>query len=370
MTKAVPLLVPKLPDADALLPYLRQIDQNRWYTNFGPLARLLEERLAGMFMREPAPVQVVSVSSGTAGLELALAALQLKPGSRILVPALTFVASATAILGAGHVPLICDIDPHSWLLTPEIARQVLNETSFDAVMPVSTFGAPQPVGGWDAFTAETGIPVVIDAAGAFGNQTVGLTTRVVFSLHATKALASGEGGIVLTRQYSFAEKVRQLSNFGIDFSSGGLVFNAGENGKLSEYHAAVGLASLDQWDHIQAVRLDLQQRYQAALAQYCPRISLQQRPEQGIYPILVVCLPQGLMAREIQSSLLDHGIESRQWYCPTIDMHPAFAAYRHGELGVSHNLSRRLLGLPYFIDMQDEQIAKVCQALGELTNSV
>jgi dTDP-4-amino-4,6-dideoxygalactose transaminase len=366
MSERIPLLLPQLPSADALLPYLQQIDGNRWYTNFGPLVRQLESRISENFMREPAPVQVVTVANGTVGLELALAALGLKRGTKVLLPALTFVATASAALRVGYLPLICDVDPESWLLTPTIARAMLQQQPFDVVMPVATFGVPQPVGEWDNFTAETGIPVVIDAAGAYGNQAIGVTTRVVFSLHATKALGAGEGGLVASRQFSFAEKVRQLSNFGIDFTSGGLVFDPGENGKMSEYHAAIAHAALDAWEKTCATRLDLQQQYQRALVQHCPSVQVQRRPASGIYPIQVVLLPEGVQAKRVQSALLDYLIESRQWYCPTLDIHPAFAGYKAGDLPISHALSVRLLGLPYSIDMTDAQIEHVCMCLHDI----
>jgi dTDP-4-amino-4,6-dideoxygalactose transaminase len=93
----IPLMVPELPTLDALTPYLRRIDQNRWYSNFGPLTREFEERLLPTFSAsDGVHPHVVTVSTGTAGIELALRALELPPSSAVLVPALTFVATATA----------------------------------------------------------------------------------------------------------------------------------------------------------------------------------------------------------------------------------------------------------------------------------
>ena len=119
----IPLLIPELPSVAELQPYLERIDAARWYSNFGPLCREFEGALAGMFIAKNAqPVRVTTVSSCTLGLELALRALDLAPGSQVLLPALTFVASATAVVRAGLVPVAADVDPQSWLLTPEIAR--------------------------------------------------------------------------------------------------------------------------------------------------------------------------------------------------------------------------------------------------------
>lgn len=364
----IPLLVAQLPDTDALIPYLRQIDGNRWYTNFGPLVRQLEQRFAASFAPTSLAPTAITASNGTAGLELALCALELMAGARVLLPALTFVATATAVIRAGYRPLIGDVDADTWLLTPETARAYAARYRVDAVMPVATFGNPQDVDAWDKFVEDTGIPVIIDAAGAFGNQRAGRRCHVVFSLHATKALAAGEGGMVVSYDEQLTSRVRRLSNFGIDLERGSQVFVAGENGKLSEYHAAVAHAALDQWPVVVERRRAVQARYQHVLQQHCPMLRMQRRAENGIYPILVGLLPSGYRARELQPALLARGIETRQWYCPTLDRHPAFASFAVGSLPVAHELAERLIGLPFFVDIEEEQMQRVARAMAELTH--
>lgn len=358
----IPLLVAQLPTADDLIPYLRQIDQNRWYTNFGPMVQSLEARLWTHLFAD-ARGSVVTTSSGTAALELALSAMALPPGSRVLVPALTFVATATAILRAGCRPVIADVDPCDWLLSPETARACLRRHRADAVMPVATFGHAQDPGRWDAFVSETGVPVLIDAAGAFGNQAAGERCHVAFSMHATKAFAAGEGGFVATCDDVLAEQVRRLSNFGIDRMHGGQVFEAGANGKLSEYHAAVAHASLDRWLQTSHARRSLRRTYLEQLAGHCPRLTFQPDDGQSVSPVLVGALPAGSDAAEIREALVADGIETRQWYCPTLDRHPAFKDYAPDALPVAQDLSRRLLGLPFFVDLDQMQIRRICTSL-------
>jgi len=163
--------------------------------------------------------------------------------------------------------------------------------------------------------------------------------------------------------------VRRLSNFGIDLERGSQVFVAGENGKLSEYHAAVAHAALDQWPVMVERRRAVQARYQHVLQQHCPDLRMQRRADNGIYPILVGLLPAGMHARDLQPELLSRGIETRQWYCPTLDRHPAFAAYAAGPLPVAHELAERLLGLPFFVDIDETQMQRVACAMAELTHS-
>ena len=362
--KRIPLLIPDLPTHTRLATYLSRIDANRWYANFGPLVRELETRLAQTFATAgTSGAQVVSVANATLGLELALLAHSLPAGSRILVPALTFVASAAFIVRAGHIPVLCDVDSDTWLLTPELSRSLALKSRAAAVMPVSTYGCPQQAEAWDRFADETGIPVVLDAAGAF--ETQGRTGRscAVFSLHATKTLGAGEGGFIVSTDARLLERMRVLANFGIEPETG-LVEQAGTNAKLSEYHAAVALAGLDDWDSIRKRRIDLHHRYIEALSRLCPVARLQKRPPDGVYSILPVLLPDSVDSVSIGTQLATRGIETRRWYCPTLDRHPAFASFPvAGELRVSALLNERLLAIPFHVFLSDEEIEIVCKEL-------
>jgi len=120
-----PLLVPTMPTAAQLHPYLQKIDDNRWYTNFGPLNSELEARLGHALQVKEQGLAITSMAECTAGLELALQAHGLPAGARVLTPSLTFVATGTAIVRSGHTPVFADVDPASWILTPAVAEAAL-----------------------------------------------------------------------------------------------------------------------------------------------------------------------------------------------------------------------------------------------------
>ncbi len=363
MTK-IPLLIPSMPTVDQLVPWLRRIDDARWYTNFGPLVNEFELRLLETF---PAVdnLSLVTVSSGTTGLELALLALNLPQNSRVLVPSFTFVATATAVLRAGLTPVVVDVDPRTWLLTPDIALSALKSIRFDAVMPVSTFGCPQPTACWDRFIDDTGIPVVIDAAGALGNQAAGKQVTVVFSLHATKALGIGEGGVVVSANHELVQRIRRLSNFGIN-PQNGISEHAGSNGKMSEYHAAVGLAALEEWPTLQQRRRDIMQTYLAALQTMCPEVVLQDKPKAGIYSVLALLLPERAKFAEVAACLAEDGIETRRWYAPPIHRQPCFTQVQTtGRMEVTDAISSRILGVPFHLQMTPGKIDFVCNKLAD-----
>lgn len=349
-----------MPERAELEPFLGEIDAVRWYTNFGPLLRRFESAVAGLF--EDSALSLTTVSNGTLALELGLAALGLPAGAKVLIPALTFVASASAVLRAGLTPVIADVDPASWVLTPEIAREAMRRARIHCVLPVAAFGCALPAAEWDLFSEQTGLPVLIDAAGAFGNQPAGKRVSLAFSLHATKAFGVGEGGLVVSCDKGYVERVRRLSNFGIDARTG-YSEAVGSNAKMSEFHAAVGLAALVRWPERCRRRRELHLRYLRELSKSCPGIVLQQRPPNGIYTILQVALPAGVKRDTVAAALASQGIETRAWYLPLVPDHPAYAACEQADLTTVRTLGPQLLGLPFHPGMDDADIVRVCSTL-------
>jgi dTDP-4-amino-4,6-dideoxygalactose transaminase len=350
-----------MPSAEELLPYLRRIDEGRWYTNFGPLVKELEALLRDN-LAATQPVHVRSVANCTLGLELALGALSLPRAARVLVPALTFVATAMAVRRAGFQPVFGDVDERSWLLTPEIARHVASSVPFDCVMPVAAFGCPADTDAWDEFSRQTGIPVVIDAAAAFGNQRVGSLCSAVFSLHATKSLGAGEGGFIATPDAGVAERFARMSNFGIDETTGySTLF--GTNAKLSEYHAAVGLAALERWRARRSSRVAMANAYAQEVMASCSGVTLQQRPADGVYTLFPVCLPPGCDAASAGRSFAGENIETRRWYVPLASDHPSLERPVVADLSTSERLKQRLLGLPMYPGMSAQERARVTATL-------
>jgi dTDP-4-amino-4,6-dideoxygalactose transaminase len=361
MINRIPLLVPDMPGAEEILPFLREIDRARWYTNFGPLTERFEAGMAKELGLTPK--SAVAVANCTLGLEVALGALRLPTGARVLVPALTFAATATAILRAGLRPVLADVDQESWILTPSIARSAAGRHELACIMPVAAFGCPQPAATWDVFSNETGIPVLIDAAGAFGNQPIGESAVTVFSFHATKAFGIGEGGLLAVRNEKYIAQVRKLINFGIDISTG-LAVAPGTNAKMSEYHAAVGLAALQRWPAQVALRRKVLSQYATSLRRDCPAVRLQSRPHDGIYTIMQVLLPKGTDRGRVVACLAKEGIETRPWYLPLLDGHPAFAGGSvDGDLETARSLDSRLVGLPFHLDLDEQAVHRICSEL-------
>lgn len=356
---AIRCLIPDLPTVSELLPRLERIEQNRWYSNFGPLLLEYESALAEML---GAPC--VTLSSGTAALELGIAALGLPSGSRVALPAFAFPAPLLAVLRCGLTPVFCDVCPDTWTLTPEIAIEALAHGECKLVVPVATFGHPLPTEAWDRFVQTTGVAVLIDAAPALGMQRVGKLAHAAFSLHATKPLGIGEGGVFATSDAQLAERVRRASNYG--FADGVVAHPGGTNAKLSEYAAAVGLAQLERWPRILERRLSIWRRYSDALNQL-PGARIQAGLIELPPTLLSVHLP--VDASHAAGNLAAAGIETRRWYLPPLHHQPLFAGMdRLGPNGgttlpVTENIAAHHLGLPFHAYLSEGDISSISQAL-------
>mgnify|MGYP003393897224 CR=1 FL=1 len=286
------VLVPDMPTAEDLLPYLELIDKKRVYSNIGPMVVELEETLAKI---TGAPVAVMS--NGTLAIELALKSLYLRPQSPVLCPAFTFVATGQAIANAGLRPVLCDVDlDAAWQMTPEIAARAVHDSHLpiSAIVPVAPFGAPVDADAWSALSRELGIPVVVDAAGALTTQVLPDDPWMVvaYSLHATKFIGAGEGGAVSTKNEVLMRRIRELLNFG----------PGGTNAKMSEYHAAVALASLVRAGKKRGGSSWLWRQYHEAIAEI-PGLSFQSAllRDAVLMPIL---LPEGCDAASAAAWLL------------------------------------------------------------------
>jgi len=361
MNETIPVLLPRLPPAERLMPYLADIDRSRVYSNFGPHARALEARLAAHFGLGGGTV--ATVANATLGLTLALMVQGAPAGALCMMPGWTFVASAHAVVLAGLTPYFVEVNPVSWALDPatiehEIARA---NGRVGAVMVVAPFGRPIDYIAWDGFKARTGLPVVIDAAAAFDSLQVGQCPAVV-SLHATKVFGVGEGGFVASRDAALIRGVVQRSNFG--FHGSRTAEMPALNAKLSEYHAAVGLAALDMWRETRTDWLAVAGHYRRALAK-SNSINLQAGfGEDWISSTCVVSIDERAHG-EVQQKLSAAGIDSRMWWGRGAHAQPFALGYPRAGLPVTDRLANSVLGLPFYQGLQEEQIQRVVMVLAE-----
>jgi dTDP-4-amino-4,6-dideoxygalactose transaminase len=355
----VPVMRPKLQTDDRVPKYLRRIDESRFYSNFGPLACALEERLAAHY-GVAAPC-VTTVANATQGLTLALTAQAAKPGTLCAMPAWTFVASAHAAVNAGLIPYFVDVDAETWAVDPEGLAEHLAQAPapVGAVMPVAPFGQPINPAAWDAFRANTRLPVVIDAAAGFDALVPGAIPAVV-SLHATKVLGTGEGGFLVCTDPALVRRVRLASNFGIDPNRQAIV--PATNAKMSEYHAAVGHAALDEWG-------DTRREWMAVASAYRKSVGASNlvRFQEGfgeawVSSTCVLQMADGAAYR-VEKALAGAGIETRRWWSKGTHAHPTMAQFPRTPLPVTNILADTTLAIPFHRDLAIDQIGQISEIM-------
>ena len=362
----VPVMRPRLPTWDRLQPYLQRIDQARVYSNFGALASELEQRLCRHFSLPPG-----GVASAGSGLSAIVGAILGQAGRAAptrpvaVVPAFTFVATAIAAEQCGYQPWLADVDGASWQMTPD---DVLRHPRLDAVglvVAVATLGRPVEQAPWREFVRRTGIPVVIDGAAAFdaigdAPATYLGDVPVALSFHATKSFGVGEGGAVLASDVEVVARASRALNFGFQGSRDSQI--ASTNGKMSEYHAAVGLAELDDWNVKRDAMRQVAMAYREAFAALDCDAALHVAPDVAA-SYTVFAAPTGDAAERICAELEHDGLDFRFWYGRGLHEHTYFRDLARGPLPVTANLAPRLLGLPTAPDLGDDVIARVARCV-------
>ncbi|MCV2891185.1 DegT/DnrJ/EryC1/StrS family aminotransferase [Ruegeria aquimaris] len=234
---------PNSPPRELFDRYLDTAWSAAWFSNDGPLLRRFEARLCEQFDVR----HCIVTCNATAALDIVLQALRLPPGGEVILPSYTFVSTANLLRLAGLKPVFCDIAADSMNADPEQCARLISSDTV-AIIPTHVWGVPCDIDALEALSDQSGVPLLFDAAHAYGavhgtRRIGGFGLAEIFSLHATKALHAFEGGIIATDDDALADDLRLRRNFG--FSGNDQVDLPGVNAKMSEAHAAMGLANLD-----------------------------------------------------------------------------------------------------------------------------
>lgn len=360
---AVPVMRPALPKADRIRPHIDRIDENRWYTNHGPLLKKLETEIGARFglARE----NVVTVCNGTLALAIALRCKTAQQGY-CLLPSWTFVGCAHAVNLSGLTPFLCDVSRETGTLTTKEATAALAECPgpVRAVMPVNLFGEPVSVEEWEIFERETGVKVVLDCAAGFDTFHPSSSLGMI-SLHATKLISAGEGALLITRDDELADRVRRATNFG--FSSNRVSEHWGINAKMSEYSAAVALADLEFLPDKRRQLTERAERYRSGLSNFKGADLQKGFGENWIGTFLNVWLEKP-NASQLIDRLKAEGIETRMWWGGGLHRHPEFGKLERTDLSTTNQLANCFLGLPFWVDLPMADIDRVVATLRRFTS--
>lgn len=344
---------PSMPSHEDFCKISEIIWESGHVTNFGPIYGQYLQGLKNYF----ACHNLTLANNATIALAGAIKLLALRGKKNVITSPFTFSATADAIIAANRSPVFADVGFDGFNITPsEVIKLIDKNTS--AIMPVHCYGFPCDVEGFYKISKDTGIPIIYDAAHAFGVLQNGQHLlrngdASVISTHATKSFNSVEGSIVYFSNYKNIQKFEEFINFGI---SDGQVNEPGLNGKLSELHAAVGLLNLDRVEEVYEQRRKICESYDRAfsknskLALYQPgqRVKL----NHGYYPLVIKS--QALNARQLVKKLAERDVYARAYFDPTLDEMPAFAKYMQGDpLKNLESLKNNVICLPTHEDYVD-----------------
>ncbi len=322
----IPVSAPSLLGNEKL--YVNECLETTWISSIGRFIEEFERSFAECCGVEHA----VSCCNGTVALHLALLGLGVGPGDEVLVPSLTYVASANAVRYCGAEPVFVDSDRRTWNLDPEDLRRKITPRT-RAVMAVHLYGKPAPMGEIREIAAAAGIKVVEDAAEAigatYGGRPVGSLADVsAFSFFGNKVITCGEGGMVLTQDEALARKIRQLKGQGQDFERRYWFPVVGYNYRMTNVAAALGLAQLEKIDDYLAARDEIASWYREELAG-CPDLALAavdpgERAVCWLFSVVLQRLPRhaGEERDSVMARLRQAGVDSRPFFYPCHTLPP------------------------------------------------
>jgi len=312
----------------------------------------------------------VACSSGTAGLHCCLHALGVGPGDEVITSSFSFVASANVILYTGATPVFAEVDPLTFNMDPAAVEAAITPRT-KAILIVDIFGYPADVPALVDIAHRHGLGIVEDACqsidGDLNGRKLGTFGHpAVFGFYANKQLTTAEGGVVLTDDDELYTLLKSLTNQGRSDDGAWLVHSRlGFNYRLSDVHAAIGVAQLERLDWMQDARARIAGMYQDRMQHVEGVTPMYEGPERRSWFVYAPRLDADLDRDAIIGRLEADGVSAKP-YLPCIHLQPYYReAHGHGpgELPITESISASTIALPFFCEMTEEQVDRVCSAL-------
>jgi len=358
----IPVNLPYKPPFGAYQKYLESVYERNWFTNNGPLVKELTVRLEEYLQVK----NLLLMANGTLALQLAYRALGVT--KQAVTTPFTFIATSSSLQWEHIQPRFADVDKRSMNLSVSASAELLSEQC-KAIVPVHVYGNPADVEGFETLSKQSGCKVIYDAAHAFGINLKGQSIlnygdASILSFHATKVFHTVEGGAVVFRDRAAFELAEQMTNFGINSKT--LEINApGINCKLSEVHAAMGLAVLDNIDVIIEKRLENYWRYQQLLQEdlQTPQWHSDATYNGSYCPMLFGSAEQ---ASRVLAGLASQGIMARRYFSPSLNLVSRYQTSNVDQCPIAEDFATRTLCLPLYYDLSIEDVNTVCKAVRAL----
>lgn len=359
------------------MEYVTECLRTGWISSAGRFIEAFEEQWAAFCGMKCG----VAVSNGSVALDAAVECLDLQPGDEVILPTFTIISCALAVIHAGAAPVLVDCDPATWCMdVGQVADRITPRTR--ALMPVHIYGHPVDMDPLLALAAKYGLAIIEDAAEAHGAEYLssrdtpnsrwlrcgGMGHLATFSFYANKLITTGEGGMILTNDPAWADRLRGLRNLGFRSDRRFFHTEAGHNFRLTNLQAALGLAQLERIDAIVDKKRWIGRAYSDGLRGVS---GLQLAPQatwaRSVYWMYGVVLDDkaGLDAFDFAGRLKAEGVETRPFF---LGMHeqPVFrdrGLFKRESHPVAERLARQGLYLPSGLTLTAQQLEHVCEAV-------
>ena len=370
MPKPIPVNTPHFSDREKDL--LLECIESGWISSEGPFVAEFEDRFSNRVDREHG----IAVSSGSAALDIAVAALELGPGDEVILPTFTIISCASAILRAGARPLLVDADPETWnMRTDQVASAITDKTR--AIMVVHIYGLPVDLDSILDVARDHDIYVIEDAAEAIGlaykDKPCGSFGDIsTFSFYPNKLVTTGEGGMVVTDNPEIAERCRSLRNLCFQPERRFVHEELGWNYRLTNLQAAVGLAQLDSLDASVTRKRGIGNAYNGFLGD----IECIELPAKSSYGSENIYWVYGIVLKDdschkretVTEKLAAEKIGTRPFFWPMHEQ-PVFknrGLFESNSFPVAERLARNGFYLPSGLGLTDEEIVRVSKTLHEI----
>lgn len=341
--------------------YLREIDTNRFYSNFGPLSFKFKENIKKHFNFND---EVELFSSATAALICVLSSLK-KNKNYVLLPSWTFVATAQAVIASGFTPYFVDIDKETQDVSVTSLESIPKKVLFNSValLIVSPFGKPVDYKKYFDFSKKNKLQLIYDCAAGFDAFEPSSKVISILSLHATKVLPAGEGGVLFSSDNKILDKARAYSNYG--FSNQRRSKSFGVNLKLSEYHCANALSSLDQWDVIRKKYFKVALRYKKMLTNNSFTF-LEGWGDSWISATCVLIINSKINKVRLIEIFKKNNIEFRDWWAHGCHKEPIFKRFDKTDLVNTNEIACKTIGIPFYIDLKLNEQKKIINLINSI----
>jgi perosamine synthetase len=358
----IPLAEPVLTGNEQ--KYLQECLEIGWISGSGKFVDAFEDGFAAFCGASHA----VAIINGTAALHVALLALGIGPGDEVIVPDLTYIASANAVTYCGARPIFADVDPATWTLNPEDAARKLSPRT-KAVMPVHLYGHPVDMEPILELAKAHNLYVVEDAAEAHGaeykGQRVGTLGDIgVFSFYGNKIITTGEGGMIVTNDSALADKSRLLKGQGMDPEHRYWFPIIGYNYRMTNMQAAIGVAQLERIEWFIERRRGVAKWYDAALMSLPVLKPVEAEWAKNSYWLYSICVNEEIDRDLLMNHLLERGVETRPFFYPMHTM-PPYRDTPQETTPVATGLAAQGLSLPSSANLAKEDVAYIARVLEE-----